>query len=314
MSHVHTTRQRRGFTLIEMLVVMALIAMLAAMAMVIAPGAMDKDRSAAAVSQLQSALQIARARAVRDGLPRGVRLVWNNFAQLTEYQYIESPPVFVPNPGGPTGLAPIYAAGSAPYVQLNYTPTTGAVTTRTCTIHGLDPGHQAQIAPGGVLSLPTLGTWHQITAVSGTNPMTVTLSTYPNEQLGAETQWRSYHFGLNGGPRTLLGEPTLQLPKYTSVDINLSYPAGVANTDYDILFAPSGQLVNTNSTLGAGQVFLWIRDPTKPQPTFGNSATYGASGEMLVLAIKAKSGGIGGAPIDYGPDPFILAKKTLSGQ
>jgi type II secretory pathway pseudopilin PulG len=296
-----------------MLVVMALIATLAAIAMVVAPGAMEKDRAATAVSQLQSALQISRARAIRDGLPRGVRLVWNTYPQLTEYQYIESPPVFVPNPGAPTGLTP-YAPNAAPYVQFNYAPNSGPPTFRTCTITGLTTDHQAQVTPGGTLYLPTLGTWHQILAVSGTSPMTVTLATYPDEQLGAETQLRTYHFGLYGGPRTLLGEPTLQLPKYTSVDINLSSPAGAANTDYDILFSPSGQLVYTPSTQGAGQVFLWIRDQTKPQPTFGNGATYNASGEMMVLAIKAKSGGIGGAPIDYGADPFLLAKKALSGQ
>ena len=61
------------------------------------------------------------------------------------------------------------------------------------------------------------------------------------------------------------------------------------------------------STQGAGQVFLWVRDPTKP-------SNLNQGGEQLIVAIKAKSGGIGAGPVDWGADPFILAKKALSGQ
>jgi len=298
---------RRGFTLIELLVVMALIAGLAAMAMIVAPGAMNKDRAATAVSQIQSALQISRARAIRDGLPRGVRFLWNGSNNVTEYQYIESPPLFVPNPGAPIGVPP-YTPTTPPYVQFNYTPATGPVTNRTCTINALDPAHQLQVFAGGTMYLPTLGTWHRfLTASAPSASMTVTLDSYPDQQLGAETQWRTYHFGLNGGPRALLGEPTLQLPQATCVDLSLSSPGGGGGQDYDILFAPSGLLVNTSSTQGVGQVFLWVRDPAKP-------ANLQQGGEQLIVSIKAKSGGIGAAPVDWGPDPFILAKRSLSGQ
>jgi prepilin-type N-terminal cleavage/methylation domain-containing protein len=301
---------RRGFTLIELLVVMALIAGLAAIAMVVAPSAINKDRTASAVLQVQGALQIARARAVRDNLPRGVRLIWNGRDQVTEYQYIEMAPMLVPNPGGPLGVTP-YAATTPPYVEFSY-PTTaaGAVGNpaglRSCTIIGLDPSHQVQVFAGGTLYLPTLGTWHRITAASGTNPMTVTLDAYPDQQLGAETRWRTYHFGLNGGPRTLLGEPTLPLPQGTCVDLSLSQPPGGGGQDYDILFTPSG-LLTGGSTQGRGQVFLWVRDPNKP-------ANFTQGGEQLVVSIKAKTGGIGAAPVDWGGDPFILAKRSLSGQ
>ncbi|VTU00479.1 : N_methyl_2 [Gemmataceae bacterium] len=297
---------RRGFTLIELLVVMALIAGLAAIAMVVAPSAINKDRTASAVSQIQGALQIARARAVRDGLPRGVRFIWNGRDQVTEYQYIEVAPMLVPNPGGPLGVTP-YAANAAPYVEFSYTAAAGPVTTRTCQIVGLNATHQAQVFAGGTLYLPTLGTWHRITAASAPSAaMTVTLDAYPDQQLGAETRWRTYHFGLNGGPRTLLGEPTLPLPTNTCVDLSLSQPPGGGGADYDILFTPSG-LLTGGSTQGRGQVFLWVRDPNKP-------ANFQQGGEQLVVSIKAKTGGIGAAPVDWGGDPFILAKRSLSGQ
>ncbi|WP_439621754.1 pilus assembly FimT family protein [Gemmata sp.] len=313
---------RRGFTLIELLVVMALIAGLAAIAMVVAPSAVNKDRTASAVSQIQGALQIARARAVRDGLPRGVRFIYNpapgkpNPNLVTEYQYIEVAPMFVPNPGGPLGVAP-YAPTTPPYVEFTYSPTTGAVNSRTCRIHSLDGSHQVQVFAGGTLYLPTLGTWHRI--ISATPPsatMTVTLDTYPDQQLGAETHWRTYHFGLNGGPRTLLGEPTLQLPQGTCVDLAQSQPPGGGGQDYDILFTPSG-LLTGGSTQGLGQVFLLVRDPNKGNPIVSpspNPATYSNAGEMLVVSIKAKTGGIGAAPVDWSADPFSLAKKSLSGQ
>jgi len=318
MIRTNPARFRQGFTLIEMLVVMALIAGLAAIAMIVAPGAMNKDRAATAVAQIQGALQISRARAIRDGLPRGVRFVYDptklNPNLVTEYQYIEVAPMFVPNPGGSLGVLP-YAPTSPPYVQFNYTLNSGNVTSRTCTINALDGSHIAPVAAATSLYLPTLGTLHIVdvskTTVAGTT-VTLTLYTYPDEQLGAETQWRTYDFGLNGGIRTLLGEPTIQLPYASCVDLNLSSPGG--GKDCDILFTSSGLIDSNSSTNGAGQIFLWVRDPNKPQPTFGNSTTYTSAGEMLAVSIKAKSGGIGAAPVDWGADPFFLAKKALSGQ
>lgn len=324
MITANRTAPRRGFTLVELLVVMALIAGLAAMAMVVAPAALNKDRTASAVSQIQGALQIARARAIRDNQPRGVRFIYNPDPSkpagfdpnwVTEYQYIEMTPMVVPNPGGPIGVAP-YATTTPPYVEFDYTATAGPVTTRNCTIVGLDTSHQSQVFGGGTLYLPTLGTWHGIKVTPPPTPVApppgfssairITLETYPDQQLGAETRWRTYHFGLNGGPRTLLGEPTIPLPQNTCVDLSRCSPAGGGGADYDVMFTPSG-LLTGGSTHGAGQVFLWVRDPFKP-------SNLQQGGEQLLVSIKAKTGGIGGAPVDWGADPFILAKKSLSGQ
>ena len=47
------TNKRAGFTLIEMMVVMALIAILAVMVMLIAPGVLDADRARDGATQLQ---------------------------------------------------------------------------------------------------------------------------------------------------------------------------------------------------------------------------------------------------------------------
>ena len=239
--------RRGGWSLLEILVVIALLALLAAMIMAVVPGALDKDRASTAVSQLEAAMQISRSRAIRDGLPRGIRLLPSGTAPniiSTEYQYIESPPAFVANPGGPSGDSPYTtttsppssAGTNAPWVELVYTLTPpsqnglppGQVTARVCRIIGLaddQAGTLQGAANGGYLRLPTLGTWHRIGAVdpasalSPTRAYTVALEDYPDAQLGAASAWRTYHFGVYLPPRPLLGEGALPLPKNTCVDL-----------------------------------------------------------------------------------------------
>ncbi len=318
---VTADRTRSGFTLIELLVVMAIIATLAAMAMLIAPQALERDRSAEAVNTLTGAMQIARSRAMRDGIPRGIRLIPNNGAFASEFQPIEAPPAFVPNPNGPLWT------GNAPYVQFDYTISgTGGVISngRVCTVYGLTVDQRLQIesavnisasavgATRTILVLPTLGTSHGVIGYSAGpgGSLRLSLQDYPDGNLGGQIHWRTYHFGFYSPPRALLGEPVSQLPRNTAVDLARSWPAGTAGTDYDILFAPNGQLLSTSATRDVGQVFLMIRDPNRPAPVPGNAAANGAAGEVMILGIKSKTGGIGAAPMDWGADPFSLARKA----
>lgn len=350
--------RRGGFSLLEILVVIALLALIAAMVMAVVPGALDKDRASTAVAQLEAAMQISRSRAMRDGLPRGIRLIPQGAAPnfiSTEYVYIESPPAFVANPGGPSGDSPYStttsppasAGTNAPYVELLYTvapqpgpPTPGSVMTRECRVLGLAADHvfQLQGCVGGYLRLPTLGTWHKIIGVvpPNTPPQNLTytlvlLADYPDAQLGAATAWRTYHFGAYGPPRPLLGEGALPLPQKTCVDLRQSAAAamtpiysqpGYTGVDYDLLFAPGGQLMATAAVGGAEHVFLWVRDPDRPAPTPGRATPAPAgtpgsgfepAGEQLLVVIKAKAGAIGWAPVDWGIDPYALARKSVAG-
>lgn len=101
--------RRGGFTLIELLVVLALIVALAGMALLVVPAALERDRTVDAVAQVQNWLQIARARALRDGRPHGVRFILEQYPVpqappnhliliSRSAQYIEMPPVLLPNP------------------------------------------------------------------------------------------------------------------------------------------------------------------------------------------------------------------------
>lgn len=346
--------RRGGFTLVELLAVMAIMATLAAIAMLVAPGILAKDRSVDATTQVELWLQIARARAQHDRMPRGLRLIVDPTKPgdpllVTEVQQIESPPVLVlnPNPPYPNGVG----SPLNPYVEFRYTavaggPSGGTITGRECRLRGLDPAQRAGVIANAprqpLLWMPVLGTWHRITAasISGSDVIIV-LDGYPDAQLGVALEYRTYHFGIYNPPIPLLGEPTMQLPKGTCIDLNpgVSSPGGSTSNDYDILFAPNGQLAftaNTNpgatSIGGAGHVFLWVRDPDKAPsivPTGGpsgpftyNLASFQQGGEMMIVAIKAKSGSIGAGPVNWPDppnfttpvfDPYYLARKAVAG-
>src|SRR4051812_21039509 len=84
--------RRRGFTLIELLVVMGIIATLATMIIVFAPAFGDRQRSSRGASMLQSWLNLAKQRAIRDRRPVGIRLPHSDTsAYITELQYVEIP-------------------------------------------------------------------------------------------------------------------------------------------------------------------------------------------------------------------------------
>src|SRR5581483_409423 len=90
---------RRGFTLIELMVVIALMGVLAGLTVMFMPAIQDSQRAARAAEQVQGLLAIAKTRALRDGAPRGLRLVPGtslpvgapNPLWVTQCQFIEQP-------------------------------------------------------------------------------------------------------------------------------------------------------------------------------------------------------------------------------
>src|SRR4051794_23355705 len=105
-------RPRRAFTLVELLVVMAVIIILATISLMVVPGVIEQDRTTDGAGLTRQWMMIAKNRAARDQLPRGLRLLIapdpNNRYKtpanggspllVTELQYIEAPPVMLPNP------------------------------------------------------------------------------------------------------------------------------------------------------------------------------------------------------------------------
>jgi prepilin-type N-terminal cleavage/methylation domain-containing protein len=111
---------RRGYTLVELLVVMSLIILLAALALgVVQSGMFGSQKVISATDRASGWLLISKQRAMRDGAPRGVRFFSapGNINAYTEAQYIEQPEAWVPNPaqeGNPTGARIIFVYEYAP--------------------------------------------------------------------------------------------------------------------------------------------------------------------------------------------------------
>ena len=287
-----------------------------------------------------------QARAARDQQPRGLRLITGqnstNSLYVTELQYTETTLVILSGTTSPG--APIGDPSNSPNVYFNYTLTSGVVTNRTCMIWNLNADQAAQVGAGGLLVLPLLGIYplpcayfHILTASnpqnngSGLYNVTVTLDVYPDPQLGAGTQYTTYHFGVYSPPRPLLGEPVLQLPKNICVDLNpvtipnppplpptqIVYVNTAPLQDYDIIFLPSGLVLpmSGNPTSGNAQVYFWVRDYTKPGGSVGD---FNTGGEQQVVSLKTRSGSLGVFPIAWpnvpaaNGNPFYFAQHAAS--
>lgn len=329
------TTTRPGFTLVELLVAMAVIVTLSAIALLVVPNVMSHDRTTDAASLARQWIMISKARAARDSLPRGVRLIVGsdpnnpaktNTSWVTEVQYIEAPPIVVPNPV-PTGNT------TDPQVQIVYTlQSNGSIQNRQITITNLSSDQVAQAGPGSVLSLPLWGIWIKlpstgVTQSGNSSSFSVAVPPYDaglfsqvvarlDANMGAGTSYTTYHFGLYGSARPLLGEPTLQMPSNTCIDLASSSPSWTSTSDFDILFSPNGQVIDAQSgSAGAGQINLWVRDYTKNGGNLSAypSASYQAGGEQQIIALKTKSGALGVFPVAWTTTPFQFAQQGATG-
>ncbi|MCS6866939.1 MAG: prepilin-type N-terminal cleavage/methylation domain-containing protein [Gemmataceae bacterium] len=344
----------RGVTLVELLVVMSILVGLTALALMLLPQVTDQDRTLKATAEVQAALRSAQAMAATARLPRGVRFIARpNSLIATEMQYLEAPPVLIPDPkvladpNGPNGprVEFVYELynGSEPSIDPAAPspppppPPAGTVKRRHCYIVGLNPDQRAQVVESGTLVLPVLGAWSRIERVgpgrnNNPNEVEVLLHVYPDVPLGVETTYRTYHFGIYAPPIPLIGEPLVQLPENIGVDLEVSYPPGQLNKNYDIMFAPSGQTVFTATTATSvgtpanTNIFLWVRDytqvpdmrPSSISPLVFDPMKFRRSGEQQIVGIR--NGYVGTAPVLWpndngtyppGQNPYSLAQQKL---
>jgi prepilin-type N-terminal cleavage/methylation domain-containing protein len=103
---MQTQNRRSGFTLIEILIVLGIIVAVAAIFVPVVLNLSERNQVPKAASLLENALSIAKARAIAERRPNGIRLIASNnalrttvggfsFAWYDEIQYIEDPGDYV---------------------------------------------------------------------------------------------------------------------------------------------------------------------------------------------------------------------------
>jgi prepilin-type N-terminal cleavage/methylation domain-containing protein len=281
--------RRRGFTLIELLVVMGIIAALATMLIVLAPAFGDRQRSSRGASMLQSWLNLAKQRAIRDRRPVGVRLPAlpaGTYPYITEVQYIE-----VPDEGiGGTVTVPFPAANpDYQFIQLTtnvlFTPNDPTALIQTGDVFNfLDRPMGAYSARRVTPTNPWPAADDSVTLVSNSPPV-YTYKIRLDVPLPAAPTFSTQSFTVTRHARPVVGEAVLQLPKDIAIDIDRDFAntqpgwyrmfPPTANTGggnpFDILFSPAGQVIGNEGNLGS-RICLWVRDASlnTTGPNVGN--------------------------------------------
>jgi prepilin-type N-terminal cleavage/methylation domain-containing protein len=303
---------RKAFTLVELVVVMALIILLASIAAAVVPGILRDEKVTQGANLVQGMLLTARMRAVRDNVPCGVRLyqstdpngntVSNELAYITQptdfsYQY-DTLTFFSSNTA--RAAAADFAGGLA----------TASVTGTTATPEEF-PVHFGDFLEINGKKVPTLIlSISQSSAVTGTNrydTLTLLNNLWPPTQTFPATA-QSYR--IIRGPRRMPSEDSVHLPTDVVVLLKdsastaygqipqrqMTDPGGSSNKYYyDIIFSPTGTLVGNDSggssgaPVGSGLVMLYMWDSSRTNVTDGDPA---------LVVVNPRSGIIGVQPVD----------------
>ncbi|MFL5340578.1 MAG: prepilin-type N-terminal cleavage/methylation domain-containing protein [Gemmataceae bacterium] len=328
--------KRLAFTLIELIVVIALLLVLATLALLITPRMAEDQRVARGADQVSGWLLVAKQRTFRDQVPRGVRLVQDptNPAWVKELVYIERPEdlrgsfivvpaipaqqgtpvpqqvqnyatVFIPDaPGAP---APWYQADivkPGDYLQMNSHETAPYNVHRIATVQQWS---HPQFGPGTLLVLQAQdGTFSPINIFqNGRRP---TIQVVPNLSANPPDQGSPGLYQIVRAPRPMAGESVLPLPRDIVIDLDpntdgssLIAPSSTTG-QFDIMFNERGQVVGDAGQ--AGRIILRMRPSDRPYnqnlsitATNPQDLVYDA-GEQLLITIVTRTGLIATHPVN----------------
>lgn len=329
------TTGRSGMTLVELLVVMVIMLILATIVVAFAPGFQDAQKVSRGADQLQGWLVTARMWAKKDRVPTGIRFYTTtdqltNRTIITDLQYIQQPPTFiVPNIIG--NATPTYrrisSKTSSPTQVILEPPFSGAILAGTpnkiATIGDFSGGFGANsLSTNWPVQqndfLVVKGIVHQITAVSSsTTPpqecdlLTLASNVNPTLTDSSGNQVFTSDYYIVRSPRALAGETTLKLPQDVVIDLNLSqFPAGSSGQS-DILFSPSGEVLQPPSS---DKVILWVRDQTKrpPAPTTTTTSQAVAIDRDSLIVIDIRTGFVAAQSVN--PDSSNYYAYTKDGK
>ncbi len=285
--HLTKSFARRAFTLIEMLVVIALLLILLTVAAAMFPRFAENQRIVKGADQIQGWLLIAKQRALRDRRPTGIRFVGAPGQPITEMIYIQQ--------------ADDYSGGR--YVQpgplFSFDPVRGYL----CNFQG--PGVDFfgaagpsqpdlwTVQPGDYIEFFGGGLVHEISFVESPTSLRVhrNSSRPPFTPLAGTSNYR-----IIRQPRPVAGEAPLQLPQNIVVDTRpgRSRDLPQRNNLMEILFAPGGGVVGQGTTTG-GNIILWVRDVTKEDNVL---PPVPPEGSPLLVSIHTRTGLVAVHPVN----------------
>jgi prepilin-type N-terminal cleavage/methylation domain-containing protein len=304
MGSIMTSRnqaKRAAFTLVELLVVIALILILAALGVAFLPAIGDTARQARAATDLQQFILTVKQKALRDQVPTGIRLIPSvdpvtGYVKVHQCQVIQQPDDFAVSP-------------------VSSNPAADGKLSATKLSHGvaINVPYKGQIGPGDYLEVLGCGLMSKINSAGPYQVGKTQLIL--NNPLPINVQ-PTLQYRIVRAPR-LTGDEPLDLPdgviidtdtnnKYNNLLPASAYPtSGVA----DIVFAPSGEVISSGVTTDS--INLWVRDfkvgsngiPLAANPT---------DGQQTIIAIFVRSGLTAAHPPAPGNDPyaFILDGRT----
>jgi prepilin-type N-terminal cleavage/methylation domain-containing protein len=298
-----------AFTLVELLVAMVLILILATIAVLFVPRMNEAQKANRGADQLQGQFLLAKARALRDRLPTGIRLSADQSSGggstlARDMQFIQQPEDFR---GGTYIVAQPFPQPNPTVTLIGFINQAPTATFTGSSLGSVNSPDNFAVMPGDYIEFNGGGLLHQILGIMSPPfappfnactsvailPLNADLPTSPTANYRVIRQ-----------PRVIANEEAIQLPQDVAIDFTLSLrvpqrqaysgvglsPGGPSPQVYvyrDILFAPSGAIVGQNS--GSGNIILYVRDITRDAII---------DGDPRLVTIHTHTGLIGVHPID----------------
>ncbi len=276
--------RRCGFTMIELIVSMAIILILATLAVALLPRFFEQQKAAKGAGMLQGWLLIAKQRALRDRAATGLRLDVdaNDPTNVRSLHFIQQPDDY-------TGGQLVSASGG------------------TASFSGVDFTTYQDVQAGDHLEIRGCGVTYTIVQ-AGSSSLTVSPSITP-PLAGSTSQYR-----IMRQARLLTSEQPLLLPDDIAIDLTLSGvdfgPGGsvlnpfaqiVSQGPIDILFTPAGGIIfqgNSASLAGSDRVVFWVRDTSYQNAADGTPGYL--LGQPTLVGIGIRNGFVVSHPVSTG--------------